>query len=146
MGDKQARAIAAATTRPAYEGPEPDGYGPSVSMPNPQRHTFYGWVRVLSSHASGRGGHPRSVGGAQHRSVVTRTGGRPLAECEPAFVACRSVSRLDRPSVSGHFLLALPNPAVEQIQYVSEALACELGVVAVALVAAERVLAVHLQP
>ena len=53
---------------------------------------------------------------------------------------------LDRTAVNGHFLLALPKPTVEQIQHVPEALARELGVVAGALVAAERMLAVHLHP
>ena len=33
MGDKQARAIAAATTGPAYEGPEPDGPGLQCQCP-----------------------------------------------------------------------------------------------------------------
>jgi hypothetical protein len=56
------------------------------------------------------------------------------------------VTGLDRPTVSGHVLVPLPKPAVEQIQYVSEALPRELGVVARALVAAERMLTVHLHP
>src|SRR4030095_15858630 len=58
----------------------------------------------------------------------------------------RSVTGLDRLAPSGHFLVALPKPAVEQIQHVSEALARELGVIAVALVAPEGMLAVHLHP
>jgi hypothetical protein len=33
------------------------------------------------------------------------------------------VAGLDRPTFRGHFLIALPKPAVEQIQHVSEALA-----------------------
>src|SRR4029453_6032320 len=58
----------------------------------------------------------------------------------------RSVTGLDRLAPRGHVLVALPKAAVEQIQHVSEALARELGVVAVALVAGERMLAVHLHP
>ena len=59
-----------------------------------------------------------------------RADGRLLAECRSASVACRSVSGLDRPAVSAHFLLTLPEPAVRRIEHMSEALARELGVVA----------------
>jgi hypothetical protein len=51
------------------------------------------------------------------------------------------VTGLDRPTFRGHFLIARPKPTVEQIQHVSGPLARELGVVARALVAAERMLA-----
>jgi hypothetical protein len=36
---------------------------------------------------------------------------------------CRSVPGLDRPAANGHFRVALPEPAVEQVQHVPEALA-----------------------
>jgi hypothetical protein len=98
----------------------------------------------LSPPASGRGAI-REAWAVDKIGLWDRTGVRPLAKCEPASV-CRLVSGLDRPAVSGHFLLALSKSAVEQVQHVSEALARELGVVAKALVAAERVLAVHLHP
>ena len=81
----------------------------------------------------------RSVCGGQDRCATVR-------HVRTHVFVCRSVTGLDRPTVSGHFLLALPKPAVEQIQHVSEALARELGVVAVALVTAERMLAVHFHP
>ena len=81
----------------------------------------------------------RSVCGGQDRCATVR-------HVRTHVFVCRSVTGLDRPTVSGHFLLALSKPAVEQIQHVSEALARELGVVAVALVTAERMLAVHFHP
>ena len=115
-------------------------------MRNRQRHTFNGWVRLSFIPCQRPWGHPRSVGGRQDRFVVARIRWATTGQLRTRVFVCRSVTGLDRPTVSGHFLLALPEPAVEQIQHVSEALARKLGVVARALVAAERMLAVHLQP
>ena len=100
----------------------------------------------LSSPCQRPWGHPRSVGGGQDRFCGGQDRWASTRQVRIRVFVCRSVSGLYWPAVSGHFLVALPKPAVEQVQRVSEALARELGVVARALVAAERVLAVHLQP
>jgi len=95
------------------------------SMPHPRR-SGHGWCRsgVSAPASTAMTCSTTSRTRAQPRSPLRASlqGGHTQLRTRVVFVG-RSVTGLDRPTFRGHFLIALPKPAVEQIQHVSEALA-----------------------
>jgi hypothetical protein len=64
---------------------------------------------------------------AQFWFVVARIGVRPLGQNANPRLVCRAVTGLYRAIVSGHFLIALDQPALERIQCVSAGRCPESG-------------------